>query len=249
MCEQEQTIYTKTCEWCGKEFQTKKEDAHCCSLQCYGHVGAQRRYNKKNIRRMPFEMPDEEQFARVKAQRNLCRYKINMFTRELHKEQKMLADLVAKTEERAKTFDLQYHSRKEIDEAYICGKIETAREYSWHRMMLWRVYSDRGHNARIAWLEGEIAKYQKQLDVINEWKAEENREDFKVMLKEHNIRRNKKKHKKKYRKKKSQEMKRLKKAERKRELEARWEKYGITPSGRRKPPVPDGFTADDYYSE
>lgn len=241
--EQEQ-IYTKTCEWCGKTFQTTNKDAYCCSRQCYGSKSVYKgkgRTKENHDRKLPWEIYEEIQHARVKEARELCKYQIGLYSSHLRKEQKRLDHLLETREQRAEAYNLVYHTRKEIDDAYICGKIETAKDYNWHRILYWRVYSDRGHAKRIEWLKQELEKYQKQLEYIDGWREEDKIE----IEKEFDRARRKRNTRNKYKKKVRRKEKKLREVKKKQELEERWERYGIKPGSRRRNTVSDSIASAD----
>ena len=115
-------------------------------------------------------LKDEKQYMRIKRERQLVDYQVKLFSNERRKMQKRYDALQEKTEQRKNSYGLRYNSRKELDEAYIAGVIES-KEYMDQRSKLWLVYSDRGYEARLAWLDKMIAHYEGNLKNIDDWIA------------------------------------------------------------------------------
>ena len=110
---------------------------------------------------------DEQQHMRIKNRRKLIEYKIMVYRRELKRERDALEKLIERTQMRKEVYRCIYDSRAELDEAYRAGKL-TDKEYIGQRSALWKVYSDHGHNMRIEWLQEELEKCEKQLEMVNE---------------------------------------------------------------------------------
>jgi len=164
---------------------------------------------------IPQWVKNEDLHMRVKHEIQLLQYQVRMYDREIHLQEKRLKNLTAGQERRLKAFDLRYHSREAIDQAYIIGAL-TDLEYMQQRSWLWQVYSDRGYNARLEWLRGERQKAQTKLDRITEWRSQRYRE----AQKRHQKKRRERNWVKMYRR-------RVRKREKDAALKARWEKYGI----------------------
>lgn len=128
-------------------------------------------------RRLPNWVVDEEQHMRIKRERQLLDYQIRFFTGERNRMQKRLDKLNEGQKRRAETYGITYHSRKELDDAYMVGAIDD-HEYMRQRSNLWQVYSDRGYIARIEWLDKMINEHQAKMDAITEW-MDQKREESK----------------------------------------------------------------------
>lgn len=90
------------------------------------------------------------------------------------------------------------------------------REYMRQRSAIWQVYSDRGYFDQIAWLESERDRYKKKLENINDFIIEKRKEKQARGYA-----------KKQAKRKRTANIRRYRKRIRKRELEERWEKYGL----------------------
>lgn len=151
----------------------------------------------------------------IKEKRRMLQFKVRVFQRALKQEKFTYEKLKKGEQKRFDAYKPKYRTREELDAAYVVGAL-TDREYMWERSAIWRVWSDRGHIANIAWLEEELAKYEEALNTLDTWIKEKHDETvkrkqqrYRQKVKHRNYVRNK------YRKNK------------RKELEARWKYYGI----------------------
>lgn len=156
-----------------------------------------------------------EEHMRIKEERRLLKFKIQVFNRELKREKKRYESLLDGQDARKESYKPAYQSRKELDEAYVVGAVSD-KEYMRNRSAIWQVYSDRGHIANIEWLESELEKYQKMLDSLESYMARKKLESKKRYRQRINARRRFNA----YRRRRYRQNKKA-------ELEARWKKYGL----------------------
>ena len=158
---------------------------------------------------------DEDEHLKIKKRFKLLEYKIRFFKRERKRVQKMLDNLIANREMQAEVRGLLYHSRQELDEAYMAGLLED-REYMRQRSSLWHVYSDRGHTAELEWLDSEIEKYETELNALHEWTELKKKES----TRKRGMKRQRLRHK-------TYMQRTRRRRKRKQALEERWRRYGI----------------------
>lgn len=177
------------------------------------------REENRQERRVPNFLYHEERHMQVKAELALTRYQVQMYEREIKRRQHLLDLIIENRPKNIKARGLKYHSREELDQAYLVSDM-TTKEYMQQRSALWNVYSDRGHTAEIAWLKEEKAKYQRKLDRIEKW-MEDTKKQSKRDRNERWMRPIK------MRKRHNASARRIRARKRKEALQERWRKYGI----------------------
>lgn len=103
---------------------------------------------------------------RVKDANKLLEYKVALYSRELKKTKTALQHLEAGIEKRKKAHRCMFDNRRDIDQAYLAGKIGT-KEYQHQLRAFYLTYTDNGYYDRIEWLECELEKYTKQLEIAS----------------------------------------------------------------------------------
>lgn len=166
-------------------------------------------------RRVPQWIQNEEQYMKIKREIQLLKYQIQFFNKGIRDREKRMKYLEETRDKRIKSYGLKYHTREELDEAYIVGSM-TDDEYRKQRVAIWNVYSDRGHIAELKWMTEERDKAQRKLDEINKWREERHKEA---------CQRKKKKRLKKM--KHATAWRRYNRRKRRQALEERWRRYGI----------------------
>lgn len=183
---------------------------------------------QKEERRVPNWLGEREDYhMKVKNEKKLTEYQLRIFVRELKHQEKMYSGLVERTPQREKAYKPTCKTREELDQMYMLGAM-TDREYMRNRSAIWNCYSDRGYIMRIEWLREQVERYQDKLDRIDQYLVDTRKQTVKACKHRYRVKKNKSKCVVRCRRRKRQR-------ERKQELEARWKKYGITPSdwGRR----------------
>lgn len=173
-------------------------------------------------RQPPNFLHNEEQHMRIKNERKLTVYQVQMFKRERGRLKRRLRDLDNNQEHRAEIYGAQFKTRKELDEAYILGGM-TDKEYMKQRSAIWNAYSDRGYNDRIKWCDQMIEHYQAKLDKIDAWIENQHREtEIKVRK-----RYMKKQKHYAYKRRKRREARSAAKKENYKLMKERWKYYGL----------------------
>lgn len=129
-------------------------------------------------RRVPNFIKNEEQHVYVKRRRQLIEYQIGVFRRERYRIQKRYDHLKANTENRKKSYNLMYDTREELEHAYRVTDMDD-HTYMAQRSALYMVYSDRGAEERLKWLDEMIEEYTMRLEAVESWTEQKKKETIK----------------------------------------------------------------------
>lgn len=157
----------------------------------------------------------QEEFLRMKERIRMADFRIRVFNTALKQERKAYDKLMKSQPKRMEVWHPKYDDIQKLNDEYIIGKM-TNEEYVRERYAIWQVYSDRGHENNIKWLEGMLKHYQDARQGIED-ELETRRKAGK----------RKKDRRRAYLKKHATHMRKVRRAKKKKELEERWKRHGI----------------------
>ena len=156
-----------------------------------------------------------EEHMAIKEKMRMLRFQQRSYAIALKKEQKTYDNLLAKQEDRKKSYKPMFETIQELDAEYDKGEMDN-KEYMSQRSKIWQVYSDRGHIANIAWLTEELDKVNQKIEAVENLKSEFKEAKKKYRPNPKLVRARKTAYERKRRRKKRQK-----------EREERWHRYGI----------------------